>query len=381
MIGKSDQAQQAGVQAASRHRRARRWAFLLACTLPAGLVIGCQQQEEKIIHYKAPHAVEVDDDAAAPAKVRLLAALVPHAGQTWFFKLQGPMDVIAKHQTEFDQFLASIHFTGGGDEPVTWKVPAGWEREGAGSPERYATFQVGPKDGGAQLTVTKFPGNVGGLLANVNRWRGQIGLQPTSGDHLAKDVKKITVDGGPAQLVSLAGPGGEAKGMMPPFMQGHPPIAGNRPPMGGGMRPPADIGLHYQKPAGWEELASGGPFAFKKFRVASGSQAAEVSLTPLGGDAGGVVANVNRWRGQIGLQAAPSQQVERDVRHLDADGKTASYVDLIGPEQRMLAVIVPHSGTTWFVKMLGPKDLVGQQKAAFEAFVKSLRFGAGDSHE
>ena len=40
--------------------------------------------------------------------------------------------------------------------------------------------------------------------------------------------------------------------------------------------------------------------------------------------------------------------------------------------------VLLHGGQSWFVKMTGPADLVGQQQPAFEAFVKSLRFEAGD---
>jgi hypothetical protein len=38
---------------------------------------------------------------------------------------------------------------------------------------------------------------------------------------------------------------------------------------------------------------------------------------------------------------------------------------------------------TWFIKMRGPADLVGRQLAAFEAFLKSVRFdgGTGANHE
>ena len=57
-------------------------------------------------------------------------------------------------------------------------------------------------------------------------------------------------------------------------------------------------------------------------------------------------------------------------------------MDLTGPaqsgiSQRMLGVGLPHGGATWFFKMTGPADLVGKQKAAFEAFVKSVKFDGG----
>jgi hypothetical protein len=37
---------------------------------------------------------------------------------------------------------------------------------------------VSDPDGKAEVTVSAFPGDTGGLLANLNRWRGQIGLEP-----------------------------------------------------------------------------------------------------------------------------------------------------------------------------------------------------------
>jgi hypothetical protein len=359
----------------------RRMALLAACLLPLGLLLGCQQQEQGIIHYKAPHAVDVDDDAGAAANVRLLAAMVPHADRTWFFKLEGPVKVVDAHRKEFDGFMASVHFTDGGTDPMTWKLPAGWEKQDTAAGPRYATIQVGPKDKKTQLIVSSFRGEVGGLLMNVNRWRKQIGLHPTIQSRLPKYVKDITVDGGPARLVDMTGPGGAApSSSMPPFLQGHPPMEGH-PPIGGDMRPPAAAGLHYQKPEGWKELENPGPIALKKFRTGTGEEAAEVSVTPLGGDAGGVLANVNRWRGQIGLPSVTQEQADRDLHQITVEGKAAPYADLSGPEQRMLAVIVSRGDTTWFVKTTGPKNVVAKQKSAFEAFVKSLRFGVGDSHE
>ena len=43
---------------------------------------------------------------------------------------------------------------------------------------RVASFEL-PKTGGkAEVTVVALPGDVGGELANVNRWRGQLALPP-----------------------------------------------------------------------------------------------------------------------------------------------------------------------------------------------------------
>src|SRR5690349_3907522 len=60
---------------------------------------------------------------------------------------------------------------------VVWDTPEGWRAVIADQPMRVATFRAGPGDG-VEVSVTAFPGDVGGLLANVNRWRGQVGLAP-----------------------------------------------------------------------------------------------------------------------------------------------------------------------------------------------------------
>jgi len=53
---------------------------------------------------------------------------------------------------------------------------------------------------------------------------------------------------------------------------------------------------------------------------------------------------------------------------------------LTGPESaggsRILAVMVSRGDISWFFKMRGPADLVGREKAAFEAFIGSVRFVA-----
>ena len=39
--------------------------------------------------------------------------------------------------------------------------------------------------------------------------------------------------------------------------------------------------------------------------------------------------------------------------------------------------ILLHDGRSWFIKLRAPAELVAKQQSAFEAFVRSVRFGAG----
>jgi hypothetical protein len=148
--------------------------------------------------------------------------------------------------------------------------------------------------------------------------------------------------------------------------------------------------FRFTKPDDWEEQPPDMPQGVPRwavFVVRDGEQAAEVSVVPLPEQGAAALANVNRWRRQLGLEPIDEAQLPKELRQLDvADGK-APYVDLTGRDltgpQRILGAWIVHGGRAWFIKMKGSPELVGKQQAAFEAFVKSMRFndGQGAAHE
>ena len=89
------------------------------------------------------------------------------------------------------------------DGNPAWAVPPEWSAAAAGQMRR-ATFLTA---GGAQVAITSFPGDVGGDLNNVNRWRRQTGLAPIGPDALEASFTRLTrPDGGEAKVVRLEGP-------------------------------------------------------------------------------------------------------------------------------------------------------------------------------
>ena len=71
-----------------------------------------------------------------------------------------------------------------GPGALQWSLPKGWSQL-PGEGMRYATFKT-PYEGRLEGTVTVFPGQAGGELANVNRWRGQINMAALDAAGLAK---------------------------------------------------------------------------------------------------------------------------------------------------------------------------------------------------
>ena len=77
---------------------------------------------------------------------------------------------------------------------------------------RLGSFQVaGPNDETADVSVTAFPGDAGGLESNGNRWRGQVQQPTLEGDQLAQSWQEESVDGVPTVIVDLQTPNGTEK--------------------------------------------------------------------------------------------------------------------------------------------------------------------------
>jgi hypothetical protein len=146
----------------------------------------------------------------------------------------------------------------------------------------------------------------------------------------------------------------------------------------------------YKLPEGWTRLPKAVEFSVATFQVADGNILVTLSRFP--GDAGGLPANIARWRGKLGLKDEPGPN-KNGVQELKADGQPVSYVDLTGALQsddvknglrkdspsRILGAIVrpANSSVTWVLKMQGTPEAVGRHKAEFEAFVQSMKFGMG----
>ena len=62
---------------------------------------------------------------------------------------------------------------------LTWDLPKNWVPS-SGHSMRLASFDVPFSNGVGDLSIVSLSGSSGGLLANVNRWRGQVDLNPIS---------------------------------------------------------------------------------------------------------------------------------------------------------------------------------------------------------
>jgi hypothetical protein len=141
------------------------------------------------------------------------------------------------------------------------------------------------------------------------------------------------------------------------------------------VAPPSTDLPQWEVPEGWK------PKAATTMRLASFVVGADgdLSVVALGPGAGGTLANVNRWRGQLGLSPVSEAELATTTTSLAlAGGQSATLVELTGAGQfdgrKMLAAIIARPDRTWFYKLTGDAALVGAEKDHFVKFIKSVKY-------
>ena len=94
--------------------------------------------------------------------------------------------------------------------PVAWEfMKSPFVREMNEDMRKATGIVPGPQGSTAEIAVTVFPGSVGGLAANVNRWRGQVSLPPSSPDEIAASAQAAKVGGIESQRFVMTSPDGK----------------------------------------------------------------------------------------------------------------------------------------------------------------------------
>ncbi len=301
---------------------------------------------------------------------------------------------------------------------LRWHVPKEWAEQPAGG-MRLARFRAGPEQGpAADISVIPLPGLSGHDADVVNIYRDRLGLPPvdeaglsslattTSIGTLSGRLFDMTADAettngrprlviavlahaGSSWFFNLTGDAPVVESQKPVFLeflksitieaapapapaQAHAaPATAAATVAAPAQRPTWDV------PAGWQEQPPTS-MVVSRFAAGTGEDRVEVTVSVFPGDVGGLPANINRWRGQIGLQALPDEETTKLATPLDVGGVQAMLVDMTGQRSgkplRLLGVSLPQGGQTWFFKLTGGEAAAARERAAFLQFVQSVRF-------
>jgi hypothetical protein len=300
-------------------------------------------------------------------------------------------------------------------ERLEWTAPSNWEKKPVTN-IRYGSFAISGSGKQADLSIISLAGEAGGALANINRWRAQLGLPPITASDLPQHTKAIDVSGTQVVIVDIVNnevteaAGGKLRmlaailphgastwffkmtgddvlvaSQKPAFIQflkslrftGQVDVVKNEEPAS--MVQQTSSSLKWKIPAGWKEQPASG--MRKGSFIISGEKQmhADVSIVDLQGAAGGLLGNVNRWRGQISLPPFTEAELQKTITKMKVRNESVLFVDMVSSKileneqnpTRILAAILVRGNRTWFFKMMGDAPLVEKQKTVFTNFVKT----------
>jgi hypothetical protein len=297
----------------------------------------------------------------------------------------------------------------GGGPTLVYDTPKGWVSGNVGG-MRKAAFVVQDGDRKVEITAIDLSAHAGTLLANVNRWRGQIQLPEITQGELDKSASRIQVADAEGNYVELLGPEGASprqailgvvavrgeqawffklwgdaelalreKARFQEFVKSvsfAAPKSGGSPSVltqNGSGSPP----LKLDAPEGWtpSEARGAGRAAF---HVADGDRKVEIAVVELPGSVEKLLPNVNRWRQQVHLDPTTQAELETTLKPIQVAGLEGKYIELVGPEGAkprlaMLIVLVNRDGKSWLFRMTGDADLALREKERFQGFAKSFK--------
>ena len=108
-------------------------------------------------------------------------------------------------KTQVDTLTHSVISNEEKSSSFSWETPDAW-MSAEGSSMRLASFKIPFSTGYGDLSIIELSGDGGGLMANVNRWRDQIGMSPLSRDEIETRAEKMENELGNFTVFRLINP-------------------------------------------------------------------------------------------------------------------------------------------------------------------------------
>jgi len=110
---------------------------------------------------------------------------------------------------------------------------------------------------------------------------------------------------------------------------------------------------------------------FSKFAWTTGANSeTRITITSLPSTAG-IAPQVTRWAGQIGIEASNPATLMNSVEPLEMGGLTGQWVELAGPGETILGMLLAHRDKIWVVKLRGTAAQAAAAKKSLRSFCQS----------
>ncbi len=302
---------------------------------------------------------------------------------------------------------------------LTWQVPDGWVAQASDQPFRVATLEAGASEERVEVVITRVPGQRGGITENVNRWRQQIGLPPATQSEVVGMVLPLKNTHAFGMWADLQG--ADQRTLVAWFelpeaswyfkaTAPHEAIATQRDAfvqLLESVKPAitstqADAHVHTpddghdhdhadttnlqsfqlgdiagKLPPGWAVQPDPGQMRLAAFNVTSQRGAGLASVARFPGDVGGLLANINRWRNQLGLASITDPSQQDSIGHPLTNPIMRLYRFVApqdtGDAKAMLVLIVPDAQSTWFIRLDTTAEALDEQTIGLRTFIDHLQ--------
>ncbi|MDA1354531.1 MAG: hypothetical protein O3A01_08750 [bacterium] len=136
-------------------------------------------------------------------------------------------------------------------------------------------------------------------------------------------------------------------------------------------------GFNFSPPPHWQNQDASG-MRLLSYVITEKEKIANFTLIKLVGRSGSILENVNRWRGQLELKPLTNTLLSKAINVMPSQVGDFQFIDIQriqkrGEEtDRILAAILHKDGSTYFFKLMGPHNLVGNEKANFVEFLEKI---------
>jgi hypothetical protein len=153
-----------------------------------------------------------------------------------------------------------------------------------------------------------------------------------------------------------------------------------------------------EMPSSWRR-ATPDQFSIYAFEAGEGRDRVAITISSAGGD---LLANINRWRRQVGLENLDERGLPRQLQPVKIDQYEGHYVEMESPledtadaaghpgdekepadgspkaakkkprvREAIYGAIIPAKGRNWFFKLRGPIAAAASERANFKTFVET----------
>jgi hypothetical protein len=368
--------------------------------------VGCNSEPEIRVYEVA----KKQNAPTATAPARILAAIVPHKKSVYYIKATEEPSRLNNSFDELKSVVEKLTFSEN-DEPQ-WSLPEGWEQM-PGSGISIATLQVSKAVPPIRFAVTVLGGPESNwdnyLEENVNRWRGQLGLENVGLQQQRESMTEIKRENEPvpAYIVDITGsrssdassgmraPFLESMGLMPPSDAGTPPPSSQTetaPPASalGANSPNEPVSnpettaspLQYQAPSNWI-FRGAGSFRLATFEIEKDGEKGEATVSSARNN---LEENAAMWQTQVDPEAtdetrkasiAQSLSEVETVKFEKGDGQVILFQK--GTDESSAAILIAVIPTespeeSLFVKLKGSLKLAKSERQSLIDFAKSIRW-------